>query len=178
MNTRHTTVLQRLRSQSAKPKSTSPGPGDYQGRELHRNPGLPDARFVAFALPSRVGFFIAHYMINGYATPPEVIEQIRELAEQGLGLSAIARKLERPKSTVHRVITVVLKRKSSAPAKQASASMVNRKKKGLTLKPDAPVDASQATVTRIELPTDYGHVCNAAQRAPYVPRELNYRGRA
>ena len=55
MTTRHTTVLQRLRSQSAKPKSTSPGPGDYQGTELHRNPGLPDARFVAFTPPSRVG---------------------------------------------------------------------------------------------------------------------------
>ena len=56
--------------------------------------------------------------------------------------------------------------------------MVNRKKKGLTLKADAPVDASQATVTRIKLPTDYGRFCNAAQREPYVPRELNYRGRA
>ena len=117
-------------------------------------------------------------MPNGHATPPEVIEQIKELAEQGLGLSAIARKLERPKSTVHRVITVVLKRKSSAPAKPASVSMVNRKKKGLTLKADAPVDASQAAVTRIELPTDYGRFCNAAQREPYVPRELSYRGRA
>ena len=47
MTTRHTTVLQRLRSQSAKPKSTRPGPGDYQDTELHRNAGLPD--------PSRVG---------------------------------------------------------------------------------------------------------------------------
>ena len=56
--------------------------------------------------------------------------------------------------------------------------MVNSKKKGLTLKADSPVDASQATITRIELPTDYGRVCNAAQRAPYVPRELSYRGRA
>ena len=55
MTTRHTNVLQRLRSQSAKPKSTGPRPGDYQGTELHRNPGLPDARFVAFTLPSRVG---------------------------------------------------------------------------------------------------------------------------
>ena len=55
MTTRHTPLLQRLRSQSAKPKSTSPGPGDYQGTELHRNAGLPDARFVAFTLPSRVG---------------------------------------------------------------------------------------------------------------------------
>ena len=55
MTTRHTPLLQRLRSQSAKPKSTGPRPGDYQGTELHRNPGLPDARFVAFTLPSRVG---------------------------------------------------------------------------------------------------------------------------
>ena len=55
MTTRHTNVLQRLRSQSAKPKSTRPGPGDYQGTGLHRNAGLPDARFVAFTLPSRVG---------------------------------------------------------------------------------------------------------------------------
>ena len=57
MTTRHTTVLQRLRGQSttATPKSTGPGPNDYQGRELHRNPGLPDSRFAAFALPSRVG---------------------------------------------------------------------------------------------------------------------------
>ena len=82
------------------------------------------------------------------------------------------------RGSVHRVITVVLKRKSSAPAKPASVSMVNRKKKGLTLKADAPVDASHAAVTRIELPTDYGRVCNAAQREPYVPRELSYRGRA
>ena len=117
-------------------------------------------------------------MTNGYTTPPEVIEQIRALAEQGLGLSAISRQLDRPKSTVHRVITVVLKRKSSAPAKPPSVSMANRKKKGLTLKADAPVDASQATVTRIELPMEYSRVCNAAQREPYVPRELNYRGRA
>ena len=55
MTTRHTPLLQRLRSQSAKPKSTGPRPGDYQGTELHRNAGLPDARFVAFTLPSRVG---------------------------------------------------------------------------------------------------------------------------
>ena len=117
-------------------------------------------------------------MTAGLTTPPEVVEQIRELAEQGLGLSAISRQLDRPKSTVHRVLTVVLKRKSSAPAKPASVSMVNRKKKGLTLKADAPVDASHAAVTRIELPTDYGRFCNAAQREPYVPLELNYRGRA
>ena len=128
--------------------------------------------------PLSAGFFIGFTMTAGLTTPPEVVEQIKALAAQGLGLSAIARQLDRPKSTVHRVITVVLKRKSSAPAKPASASMVNRKKKGVTLKADAPVDASQAAVTRIELPTDYGRVCNAAQRAPYVPRELNYRGRA
>ena len=116
-------------------------------------------------------------MTAGLTTPPEVIEQIKALAAQGLGLSAIARKLERPKSTVHRILTVVLKRKSSAPAKPASVSMANRKKKGLTLKAGTPVDASQAAVTRIELPTDYGRFCNASQCEPYVPRELNYRGR-
>ena len=114
-------------------------------------------------------------MTNGYVTPPEVIEQIKELAEQGLGLSAIARQLNKPKSTVH----VVLKRLHGykPKPKPTTISMVNRKKKGLTLKPDAPVDASQAAVTRIELPTDYGRFCNAAQREPYVPRELSYRGR-
>ena len=115
-------------------------------------------------------------MTNGYVTPPEVIEQIKELAEQGLAMSAIARQLNRPKSTVH----VILKRLPGykPKPKPTTISTVNRKKKGLTPKADAPVDASQASVTRIALPTDYGRVCNAAQREPYVPRELNYRGRA
>ena len=47
MTTRHTTVLQRLRSYNppAAPRATGPGPGDYQGRELHRNPELSFAEF-------------------------------------------------------------------------------------------------------------------------------------
>jgi IS30 family transposase len=115
-----------------------------------------------------------------HPTPPEVIEQIEELKDQGLGLSAIARKLDKPKSTVHRALTKYIPqgRLPQNSTNSKSVAMGPRKPKGQTLKADAPVDASQATVTRIELPSDYGRVCNAAQRAPYVPRELSYRGRA
>lgn len=113
-------------------------------------------------------------MTSGYATPPEVVEQIKALAAQGLGLSAIARQLDRPKSTVHRVMT----RTGAAKPRPKRVAMVHRKGTQQTLNKDAPVDASKATITRIALPTEYGRVCNAAQRAPYVPRELNYRGRA
>lgn len=40
---------------SSVPISNASRRGTYDGRELQRNPGIPDARFAAFALPSRVG---------------------------------------------------------------------------------------------------------------------------
>ena len=40
-------------------ESYTPPAGDYDGKELQRTPGIPDARFRAFELPSR-----AHGQLN------------------------------------------------------------------------------------------------------------------
>lgn len=57
-----TISLLRLWAQAANTSGPSAhlSSSNYQGHELHRNAGVPDARFAAFTKPSRVGDWL-HY---------------------------------------------------------------------------------------------------------------------
>ena len=44
-----------LTQQAAAPQRIDKMAGTYDGKELQRNPGITDARFEAYRLPSRIG---------------------------------------------------------------------------------------------------------------------------
>lgn len=94
------------------------------------------------------------------------------MSARGVTGRQIARDLSMNASTVAKIIRDAMMAipKPHNPVKKKTPATVNLK--------HAKADYSGAKITHIPLPKAPPHiVCNALVRAPYVPRELDYRGR-
>ena len=105
-------------------------------------------------------------------TSPETIGQIRAMCGRGMSGRQIARDLNMPSTTVAKIIRDAMMSipKPRNPVKKKTPATVNLK--------HAKADYSGAKITHIPLPKAPTNIVrNALVRAPYVPRELDYRGR-